>query len=211
MSVREGEAATLSRPRRPGQNSRMQEGRPGGFVRRVAVQLMAERRAARGWTFWFAALTVAILASAVVLLVLNRATLKAGAFLVYALIGTIVLAYTGTGALLATRRPENPIGWIFCIVALALSVTAFGEQYALRGLVTSPGSLPGVRYVQWAGDWSFNLSIAPLLFVFLLFPNGRVLSRRWRPVAWLGLAVLVVGVAGWALHPHAMSGVTNAL
>jgi signal transduction histidine kinase len=155
--------------------------------------------------------SAAILAFSLVLLVLNLAVLNTGSFLVYAVIGLIVAAYAASGLLIAGRRPQNPIGWIFCTVGLALSLVALGEQYAVRGLVTAPGSLPGIRYVVWLGDWTLNLSIAPLLFVFLLFPNGRVLSRRWRPVAWVGVAVLILGVAGWALHPHLMSGITNTL
>jgi hypothetical protein len=67
------------------------------------------------------------------------------------------------------------------------------EQYALRGLVAAPGSLPVARLAGWLSEVTFVLTFAPMFFLVLLFPDGRLPSRRWRPVLWALFAV----AAGW--------------
>jgi hypothetical protein len=117
-------------------------------VQRLAVN----QRTARPLWLSLTALSGAVVTATAVLLVANRGVQNASVYLFYALIAVIVLAYAATGALLTSRRPENVIGWIFCIVGVTFSLTALGEQYALHGLVAAPGSLPGVRYVLWVAD-----------------------------------------------------------
>jgi signal transduction histidine kinase len=97
------------------------------------------------------------------------------------------LAFTGLGAVIAGRG--HPIGWIFLLMGLGFSV-GFGltSSYALYGLVVHPGSLPGARWVAWL-DWLSALTLLGFVPVFLLFPDGKLPSRRWRPVVWL----LVIG------------------
>jgi uncharacterized membrane protein len=94
------------------------------------------------------------------------------------------LAVPALGALLVSKRRENPIGWIFCLAALALAVGQFGQSYAAHALYASPGSLPGAYAMAWFGNWAWGIPIGALAFLLLLFPNGRLPSRRWRPVAW---------------------------
>jgi signal transduction histidine kinase len=105
----------------------------------------------------------------------------------------LILSFTPfavVGALIISRRPRNLIGWIFMITALgmALSTTAF--DYAVYALLTNPGSLPGGEWAIRAGQAGFGLPILAFMFLFLLFPNGHLPSRRWLPVA--ALAVLAV-------------------
>jgi hypothetical protein len=117
------------------------------------------------------------------------------------------LAFLTVGALVASRRPENPIGWIFCAVALSNFLWAFGWQYAVYALVTEPGSLPGGRAMAWLGTgWSATLGWGLMAtFVPLLFPTGRLPSRRWRPVAWLAAALLALGMLALAFTPGPIS------
>jgi signal transduction histidine kinase len=96
------------------------------------------------------------------------------------------------GIVIASRRRENPIGWLFLLAGAALAVSSFGRSYALHALVADPGSLPAGRAVAWLATWIEPLGIGVLPWVFLLFPTGRLPSERWRPLAWLQTAVLVV-------------------
>jgi MFS family permease len=103
-----------------------------------------------------------------------------------------VLAFSTVGALIASRRAGNPIGWIMCASAIA---------YAIGGLsaaTSQTGDAPRIVH-QWLGSWVWGLGIALAgTFLLLLFPDGALPSRRWRPVAWLagvGTAAFVLGAA----------------
>jgi hypothetical protein len=103
-----------------------------------------------------------------------------------AVVSILVLAYGTVGALIASRRPENTIGWIFCALGVALAVASAASGYADYGLYGNGDALPGPEFAAWLGVWLniVVLFVAPCL-LFLLFPDGRPPSRRWRPVVWL--------------------------
>jgi hypothetical protein len=104
------------------------------------------------------------------------------------------------GALVASSRTRNPIGWIFCASGVMLVLASSGED-AIRAL-TERGSLPAAEWLAWVTDWVWVPPIAAILvFVFLLFPDGRLHSPRWRPVALLGGATAVVFLLERALRP----------
>ena len=94
------------------------------------------------------------------------------------------IAATGFGILLASRRPRNPIGWLFLTAGIALGVSGFSTSYALHALVVDPGSLPAGRAVAWESNWTGLIPLGVLCFLFLLFPTGHLRSARWRPIAW---------------------------
>jgi hypothetical protein len=104
-------------------------------------------------------------------------------------IATLTVAFSVVGALVASHRPGNPIGWIFCAAALFQGLNVFGWEYATYALLTEPGSLPLGAEMAWLAqwDWAPGLGLV-LVFLPLLFPDGRPPSRRWRWVAWLGAA-----------------------
>ncbi len=104
------------------------------------------------------------------------------------------LAVPVVGFVLASRRPGNRIGWLFLAAGLGLALSAFCVPYALRALVAAPGSLPAGQAVAWLGNWVFVIQTAVLSYLLLLFPTGRLRSRRWRPAAWF-LAVVFALVA----------------
>jgi hypothetical protein len=99
-------------------------------------------------------------------------------------------AFMVVGALVVAHRPGNSIGWLFSASALLAVTAQMAGQYAVYSYVTRPGSLPGATLALWYGSWPWFLVIAlTLIFPPLLFPTGRLLSPRWRAVAWLaGLA-----------------------
>jgi hypothetical protein len=125
------------------------------------------------------------------------------------------VAVPAAGFVLASRRPENRIGWLFLVVGLALGVSGFASRYALHALVAERGSLPAGLVFGWLSNWVWTIAVAMLAFLFLLFPTGRLGSRRWRPAAWfVGAAFAVTAVSAliaatrtWA-HPFSLSGPT---
>ena len=106
------------------------------------------------------------------------------------------LAFPVVGALISSRRPENPVGWICLAVGLLATVGTLGQLYATYGIVRS-GSVPFVAAVVALTQWAWVLPVGLLgTYLLLLFPDGRLPSRSWRPLAWLsGVIILLVGVA----------------
>jgi signal transduction histidine kinase len=100
------------------------------------------------------------------------------------------------GILIASRRPRNPIGWIYLGASFALGVVIFGQLYAIHVLLVDPGALPGGHVMAWISVLFLPVAICLLPFLFLLFPTGYLPSRRWRPVAWLSAAVLICLTVG---------------
>jgi hypothetical protein len=97
-------------------------------------------------------------------------------------------AYATAGAIVVSRRPENPIGWLFCALGVVVAFEFFGTEYVNHAYFIASGSLPKSDWVAWATQASTELSIPLAVFVFLLFPHGRLLSARWRVAAWLATA-----------------------
>jgi uncharacterized membrane protein len=154
-------------------------------------------RVSFGLAWFICLLCVALGAVSLLLGLLNGRTL--GEFFVeenVVLIFALTVAFSGVGALVASQRPGNPIGWIFCAAALCQVLAAFGDEYATYALITRPGSLPLGAEMSWLTEWIWAPGLGLILvFLPLLFPDGRPPSRRWHPVAWLGgvsIAMIVV-------------------
>ena len=96
------------------------------------------------------------------------------------------------GFLLASRRPENRVGWVFLAAGLGLALSAFCYPYAQHALIAAPGSLPAGRAMAWVSNWCFVIQTAVLPFLLLLFPTGRLRTGRWRPAAWFMAAAFAV-------------------
>jgi hypothetical protein len=102
-------------------------------------------------------------------------------------------AFMVVGALVVAHRPDNAIGWIFSAIALLAVTGQLAGQYAVYAYATRAGSLPGAILAGWYGSWPWWLVLTlALVFTPLLFPTGRLLSPRWRPVAWLAGAATAV-------------------
>jgi len=119
---------------------------------------------------------------------------------------TFGLALSTTGVFIASRRPANPIGWLFCATSLLFELTGYAQQYAIAGLVTHHGSLPGAIFMAWLEQWSlwfvFPAGIALLL---LLFPTGRAASPKWQPLIWVSVTCALLMVVGSMFNPGALS------
>ena len=109
----------------------------------------------------------------------------------------LLLTYMMVGALIASRLPTNPIGWIFCGLGLLYAVQHFTLAYADYAMVEN-FAFPGGEYVAWFSSWVGCANLTLGVFLILLFPDGRLLPRRLRIVAWAalcGTALFALGIA----------------
>src|SRR5215210_1913416 len=150
------------------------------------------------WLAWsLAALSVVMFVGSVVLWVLAHsihvprsldADLTTGGLLGQALF----LVFPLVGALIASRRPQNPIGWL-CLVDGLLWTTTNMLDYHSVYVMASPSSVPFPVGLAGVNHWLWVPTVGLLgTYVFLLFPDGRLPSRRWRPLAWLSGVVIVL-------------------
>ena len=117
------------------------------------------------------------------------------------------LAFPMVGALIASRRPKNPIGWICLAVGIFWMLITVSDAYGLYGLVVRPGSVPFPAAIGSLGEWMWAPALGLLgTYLILLFPDGRLPSRRWRPLAWLSGAVIFLVSAGGAIEPGPVEG-----
>jgi hypothetical protein len=160
---------------------------------------MSARAAA--WLAWsLAALSVAMFVASGVLYVLAEA---AQATRDWVTVGTVsetvtFLAFPIVGALVASRRPENPIGWICLANGLLWMLLSVSDGYSVYG-VARPGSVPfPVAVGTLSNQWLWVPTVGLLgIYLILLFPDGKLPSKRWRPLAWFsGVVIVLLSVAG---------------
>src|ERR687893_1554063 len=159
------------------------------------------------WSMW--ALSFVLLALGVIFSFLTRAAPDPNAFgLPFdALLSAALLAFPTVGALVASRHSGNAIGWLFCVVGVLFGVQSAAYGWGVYALLTRPGALPGAELAAWLSTWLFVPALFCIpVYLFLLFPDGRSISRRWRPVAWLAGAGLLATTLGSALSPGRLDG-----
>jgi signal transduction histidine kinase len=160
-----------------------------------------------------AAASIALMAAALVLAYVDRHRLSASLTnwdFSDVLANVLNMSIPVMGFVLASRRPANRIGWLALAIGLMLALSRFGSAYGVHGLVAAPGSASAARAGMWLSNWIFAVPIAAIAFVFLLFPTGRLRSRRWLAAGWfvgiafgLGTLVLLVGATRSWSHPFA--------
>jgi hypothetical protein len=152
------------------------------------------------WTAF--GVSAALSAAGVVLLAQVPAAVleRAGqSFALSTLFVAILLVFGLVGAVVASRLPSNPIGWLFLALALIEGVFELAFGYTHYSLHVSP--LPGEVWTAWLSNWMSPLSPPLLVAALLLFPDGRPPSPRWRWVLWGCPLLAVLAVAQYALAP----------
>jgi signal transduction histidine kinase len=122
----------------------------------------------------------------------------------------VAIGYSTIGAFVASRRPANLVGWLVLVVGLGMSVFLLADEYAIRSLLVSPGSLPGGVFVAWAdrGLWALDwFAVLPLTVT--LFPTGRPISRFWWGV-WAPAAAGLVMSLGAFFTPGPLTAAIRA-
>ena len=155
------------------------------------------RTGAAAWSLW--AVVVVLTALAMILVVVTR-SVPHGPYDQWQLVWLRMsedVAFATVGLIIASRRPANPLGWLLLSFGLSLSANEFLRAYADYTLFYRPGTLPAGLAIAWVATWIWAFIFPILPFVFLLFPDGRLPSCRWRPFAWVaglvnGLFALMV-------------------
>jgi hypothetical protein len=155
------------------------------------------------WSLW--AVCVALTALSLLLMVLNLSRPNTHIF-DWWLGNALVVVDATVGAIVASRRPENPVGWLLCLSGVAVGTSSFASQYAIHALLARPGSLPAGEALAWIAAWQLPVMIGLQVSYLLLFPTGRLPSRRWRWTAWLVVAFVLAGVVLSAFSPGAYLG-----
>jgi hypothetical protein len=158
---------------------------------------------AASWLAWaLAALCVVMFVASVALYVLARSSQEApstGGALSDLLIFVTFLAFPIVGALIASRHPQNPVGWICLAVGLIWMLILLGDSI--------PGSGPYPVTIDALTQWVWIPPVGLLgIYLILLFPDGKLPSRRWRPLAWLSGVVMVLASLGITFSPGPLEG-----
>ena len=163
---------------------------------------MSKRTAS--WLAWsMCALSLALIALSFLLIVLIL-NLNTPTYFYWLEPTAIAVGYSVIGAILVPRLPHHPIGWICCAIGILGAVEHFSGEYAVYALLAQPGPVAGGQAALWLSLWPWILMIGLIVFLILLFPTGRLPSRRWRWFAWLSAAVTLTATILAAISPDAV-------
>jgi two-component system, NarL family, sensor kinase len=169
-----------------------------GFSGRTRRLTLAWRPTLAEWSWAAVAFTVVLSVFMAVLGIMGRDPLVLLLFpqaLTFGCIGAVVLA----------RRPGHPMGPLLCLIGLTDVLAQLPFGYARYTIVHSPGSLPLGDLALWANTWAFAPATSVLGLVLpLVFPDGKLLSPRWRPALYAALAFVPLAIAGYAFIPQTM-------
>ena len=122
------------------------------------------------------------------------------------LAGILFLVFPLVGALIGSRRPGNLVGWLLLADGLLWTHTNLLDYYGVYG-VAQPGSVPFPVGIAWLNNWLWVPAVGLLgTYPFLLFPDGKLPSNRWRPLAWLSGVVIALVSVGVAFSPGPLHG-----
>jgi hypothetical protein len=161
---------------------------------------MSARAAAwLAWIMW--ALSIGLTMLSLWLLILNLSHPNVPVYRYWAEDTLLAVGYSTVGAVAASHRPGNAVGWVLCSIGLSWGVAHFASEYATYALLAAPGSLPAAEAAAWIYSWVWVPGLGFIVFLPLLFPSGRLPSPRWRPFAWFSVLLVVAGTIVAAFSP----------
>jgi hypothetical protein len=173
-----------------------EQSRTVGWLSNRAAPLLA-------WSIW--ALSIVLVGLGLLFQILNLSEPSVPIYAHWAESTLFGVGFPTIGAIIASRRSHNPIGWLLCAVGLVLGVVLFSSEYAIHALLVAPGSLPaGETVVLGAALWVLGFHLIVLMLI--LFPTGQLPSSRWRWVVYLYLALAVVEVVAMLFLPGSLEG-----
>ena len=147
------------------------------------------------------ALTLVLTAISVILLGLNYSHTSTQVYGYWSESTVIPIGFSIIGAIIASRLPANPLGWLFCAAASVSAVAHLSGEYAIYALIAQPDTLPEGKALAWLTSWVWILFIGCIALSLLLFPDGRLPGRRWAWLAWLTVLLTSVGAVWQAFSP----------
>jgi hypothetical protein len=161
---------------------------------------MSTRTAAwLAWTMW--TLSIGLTVLSLWFLILNLSYPDVPVYRYWAEDTLLAVGYSTVGAVAASYRPWNPVGWVLCSIGLVWGAAHFTSEYATYALLAAPGSLPAAEVAAWIYSWVWVPGLCFIVFLPLLFPNGRLPSPRWRPFAWFSVLLAGTGTILAAFSP----------
>jgi hypothetical protein len=118
----------------------------------------------------------------------------------------IAVSFSIVGAVIASRRPEHPVGWLFCAIGVLAAVDHLCGEYATYALLGRSDSLLVGEVAAWVRSWIWSITGGLGVFLLLVFPDGRLPGERWKYLAWLNAIVAVGGAVALAFSPGPIDG-----
>ena len=176
----------------------MRDRAPAGATSRSIEQ---HRHRKLAWALWASALLLA-LAALTFLILGGRTPAPSESFGFRGFSAVFAIVFGTTGLLIALRVPSNPIGWLFLASGIGSGLQELAQQYAIYGVLHRPGSVPAADVAAWTIQWIWiPLTAIAIVFIPLLYPTGRLPSRRWRPIAVAAGALIMIDAGAFALAP----------
>ena len=160
------------------------------------------------WSLW--AIAVVLAAGSVSLLIVSWTTPPpAGTFGFRGFAAIFALAFGTVGALIASRQPRNPIGWLMLASSVVSGVQEFAFEYGIWAVLGHHPSLALGEAAAWVPAWIWIPGTSAAMFILLLFPQGRLLSERWRWAVAIGIAGMLLSGVGFAVVPGPLENFAN--
>ena len=164
---------------------------------------------AAGWLAWIMwALSIGLTALSLWLLIANLSHAGVPIYLYWAEGTLLAVGYSMVGAVAASHRPGNRVGWVLRSIDLSWGVAHFTSEYATYALLAAPGALPAAEAAAWIYSWVWVPGLGFIVFLPLLFPSGRLPSPRWRPFAWFSVLLVAAGTVMAAFTPGPSVGLS---
>jgi len=151
------------------------------------------------------ALSIALVGLGLLFHVLNVSQSSVPVFSYWVSSALVGVGFPTVGAIIASRRTKNPIGWLLCASGLALGAVMFASEYAIYSLLVAPETLPAGEAVA-LGNPLWVLGFNLIVLMLILFPTGQLPSSRWRWVVYLFLAIALAEVVAMLFLPGTLEG-----
>jgi hypothetical protein len=132
---------------------------------------------------------------------------SAGGVLFVSIQAVMASAFAVLGAVVVSRQPRNPIGWLLVLIGTFFMYIAVSNELYMQVMLNTGDTSGGLAYVVWGANWAWLLCMVPAFtFLPLLFPTGRPLTPRWRVVGWIAASAVTLSFVGSAFRVGPLDG-----